>query len=75
MTQEIVAELNTKNLSDEFIIMKNQSSQNIVSEKETEVVNRGKSAEVAVNSTLSLVYQGTSLRIISFYDIDGAVGL
>ena len=68
-TGELMAEINTKNLANEFIITKNQSVRKIGSEKITDV-NKGKYAEVFVKSTLNLVYNGTPLRVISFYDIN-----
>ena len=49
--------------------MKNQSSQNLVSEKEANILQKGKTTEVLIRSTLSLVYHGTPLRIINFFDI------
>ena len=63
-------EINTENISDEFIITKNQSSQDIGSERVVDTKLKGKRVDVSIKVTLRLVYNGTSLRIISFYPLN-----
>lgn len=63
---EVQAEIDTRRLENEFIIINSESSKEMLDEG-LRSTQRGVQRQVLVTSLLHLVYKGMPLRIISFY--------